>query len=360
MNTNSSRIFTSNKPTNDGPVVIIPTYCPGLPLINVIDQFAHDETRIVVVDDGSGHEYKSIFNTIKKKSYVKVLTHAVNLGKGQALKTAFNHVLVEMPQAKAVVTMDDDGQHLYSDVIKILEKMKTGENQFCLGVRGFSGDIPFRSKFGNIFTRFMFFLFTGKNLLETQTGLRGIGVSLLSHLMSLKSMNYDYEMEMLLLAHKNKVPISQIPIKTVYIEGNKSSHFNPILDSLKIYNVFFRYISLSLVAALTDMIFFAIIYYFSSSAFTSLALGRVITVGLYYFAAKYFVFRSFKKERGEIIRFGVLVLSYLVVSYFLILAVVDYFSITPYLAKIVSESCLFIASFLAQRIYVFKAGGESK
>jgi glycosyltransferase involved in cell wall biosynthesis len=356
---NSSSTSVAKNPAIEGLVVIIPTYCPGLPLINAIDQFANDGIRVIVVDDGSGQEYRSIFNTINKKSYVSVLTHAVNLGKGQALKTAFNHVLVEVPQVKAVVTMDDDGQHLYGDVIRMLERISLGETELCLGVRKFERGTPFRSKLGNICTRFMFFFLTGKKLLETQTGLRGIGASLLPHLVNLKSNKYDFEMEMLFLAHRENISISQLPIKTVYIEGNKASHFNPLFDSLKIYYVFIRYISLSLVAALTDMIFFSIVYYFSASPFFSLVIGRMITIGLYFLASKYLVFLSFKKELGEIVRFVIMASSYLIVSYFLMLALMDYFSFMPYLAKIVSESCLFFAGFAAQRIYVFKLSGES-
>ena len=70
--------------------VIIPAYEPDEKMIRLLQtlQEAGIE-RIVVVDDGSGNEYRNLFEQAKQLGAI-VLTHAVNLGKGRALKTAFN------------------------------------------------------------------------------------------------------------------------------------------------------------------------------------------------------------------------------------------------------------------------------
>ena len=79
--------------------VIIPAYEPDEKMIRLLQtlQEAGIE-RIVVVDDGSGNEYRNLFEQAKQLGAI-VLTHAVNLGKGRALKTAFNEVLNRYPEA---------------------------------------------------------------------------------------------------------------------------------------------------------------------------------------------------------------------------------------------------------------------
>ena len=74
--------------------VVIPAYRPSAGLIDVVRQLTGKALpAIVIVDDGSGPEYRDIFAQAATFPNVQVLRHAVNLGKGAALKTAFNHVL---------------------------------------------------------------------------------------------------------------------------------------------------------------------------------------------------------------------------------------------------------------------------
>lgn len=73
--------------------VIIPAYEPDEKMIRLLQTLQESGIeRIVVVDDGSGNEYRNLFEQAKQLGAI-VLTHAVNLGKGRALKTAFNEVL---------------------------------------------------------------------------------------------------------------------------------------------------------------------------------------------------------------------------------------------------------------------------
>ena len=91
--------------------VIIPAYEPDEKMIRLLQTLQKvGIERIVVVDDGSGNEYRSLFEQAKQLGAV-VLTHAVNLGKGRALKTAFNEVLNRYPEAIGAITADSDGQH---------------------------------------------------------------------------------------------------------------------------------------------------------------------------------------------------------------------------------------------------------
>src|SRR5262249_16736655 len=88
--------------------VLIPAYRPDCALPRLVEQLSADGYRaIVVVDDGSGPDYAALFAELDRAT---VLRHAVNLGKGAALKTGFNHILCDYPDAAGVVTADADGQ----------------------------------------------------------------------------------------------------------------------------------------------------------------------------------------------------------------------------------------------------------
>ena len=111
-----------------------------------------------------------------------------------------------------------------------------------MGIRSFDTGVPWRSQFGNNLTRRIFQLFTRIDLHDTQTGLRAIPRSLLPRLLEVKANRYSFELEMLLIASRDRISLVQKPIQTVYLDGNSDSHFNPVLDSLRIYWVFVRYL----------------------------------------------------------------------------------------------------------------------
>jgi glycosyltransferase involved in cell wall biosynthesis len=79
-------------------VVLIPAYRPSPGLVGLVsDLSARGMRAIVLVDDGSGPEFRAIFDQAAQFPGVQVLRHAVNLGKGAALKTGINHALCVFP-----------------------------------------------------------------------------------------------------------------------------------------------------------------------------------------------------------------------------------------------------------------------
>jgi hypothetical protein len=109
-----------------------------------------------------------------------------------------------------------------------------------LGSRGFVPDVPLRSRLGNTLTRHIVGWMTGTHLRDTQTGLRGFPKAMLPELMVLHGERYDYEMAVLAhICRTGRKPL-EVFVETVYIEGNSSSHFDPIRDSMRIYLVLAR------------------------------------------------------------------------------------------------------------------------
>ena len=83
---------------------------------------------------------------------------------------------------------------------------------------------------------------TGITVSDTQTGLRGIPAAFMQELLMVKGERFEFETNMLLETKVRRVSIIEVPIKTIYIEENKTSHFNPIKDSIKIYMIFGSFI----------------------------------------------------------------------------------------------------------------------
>ena len=156
--------------------LIIPAYEPDERMITLLRRLAAEyEDEIVVVNDGSGPAYDSLYAQAVELGCT-VLTHYVNMGKGRALKDAFNYCLCTWPDMRGCITADSDGQHIPEDIHRCREIMLSHGSDLVLGCRDFDGaGIPWKSTFGNKLTRQVCRLLSGLKITDTQTGLRGIG-----------------------------------------------------------------------------------------------------------------------------------------------------------------------------------------
>lgn len=233
---------------------------------------------IIIVDDGGQEEYKALFDAAEAMG-CRVVHHEVNRGKGAAIRTGIQEAVECFGTDVHVVTADADGQHLPKDILRVagavLDHNAPGgaaRPVLVLGVRDFSGrDVPARSMLGNRITAAFFRLSTGTSCSDTQTGLRGIPAALLPLSMQTEGDRYEYEMNFLTEAVRN-ADLVQIPIETVYEEGNKTSHFRPVRDSMLIYKKPLRYAASAAGSAAVDWALFLILLkLFGLSAFTSAA-----------------------------------------------------------------------------------------
>ncbi|MCM1325218.1 MAG: bifunctional glycosyltransferase family 2/GtrA family protein [Bacteroidales bacterium] len=224
--------------------IVLPSLNPDEKLNMVVDGLlGAGFTDIVIVNDGSDEQHMEPFVKAGSHKEVTVLTHEVNRGKGRALKTAFSYVMENRADIAGVVTVDGDNQHMVHDIKACAEKMTEEKDKVVLGCRDFSKDnVPFKSRFGNNSTSMVFGLFCGIKISDTQTGLRAIPYQYLSLMCETEGERFEYETEMFFTLKKNHIAFLEVPIETVYIEENASTHFHPIKDSLKIYRLIFRYL----------------------------------------------------------------------------------------------------------------------
>ena len=206
--------------------IVIPAYEPDERLLLLLETLKEgSQGPVVIVDDGSGHAYKEIFE--QAGAYVEalggvVLTHEVNRGKGRALKTAFACILKKYPEAVGCVTADSDGQHTVECIEKVRKTLEEHPDSLVLGVRRFDGkDVPWRSRMGNGITERVFAYVSGVHVTDTQTGLRGIPRAFMEELLDVQGERFEFETQML-LESAGSYPIIEVPIRTIY--DSKENH----------------------------------------------------------------------------------------------------------------------------------------
>ena len=338
-------------------IVIIPAYQPDEKLVGVVHAL-HEQTDydIVIVNDGSRQECLPIFESLEP--YAKILTHEVNRGKGAALKTALSYIYELYPADEGVVTIDADGQHLPADIIRVSEAWEKAPEQLVLGSRAFTGNVPFKSRAGNAITRCVFAASTGVKVFDTQTGLRAFGVFRIPMMLEMKGDRYEYEINVLLYATRHRIPIQEVRIETVYIEDNKSSHFNPVRDAWRIYKMILLFVASSLVAMVIDYVavlsFSALTREFAQSLLISVVAARILSSLVNYFINCKLVFEH--RSASSIVRYYLLVAGILAVNYGMLLLTTQWIALP--VAKIIVEILLYPLSFYVQRKYVFPPESE--
>lgn len=348
--------------------ILIPSYQPDNKLITLINALIGDDFLkkfpIIVIDDGSGDRYKKIFSEIE--NYVHLIRYQQNRGKGFALKTGFTYILNELNLIDAVVTIDGDGQHTIKDTVKCLKSYEKNNKlkPIILGSRNFEDNVPLRSKFGNLMTRDVLSFSMGLNVSDTQTGLRVIPMEYLKKLLELKGERYEYEMQMLLFAQENNIRLIEVPIDTIYIDENDSSHFDPIKDSLKIYSTFLKFIISSSSSFIVDISVFTLLIYLlknysTNSIFLASFLSRFMSSLFNFFMNKAFVFK--KGDKTSLIKYFLLVIIQITLSASLVTITKKVLlQINVTLIKLVVDIFLFIFSYYIQKKYIFTKHSENK
>lgn len=219
-------------------IVLIPAYRPENNFINLIKKLIQHDFIIIVVDDGSGKEYKQIFDATSK--YAKIISYKENKGKGYAIKEGLKYIK-DKYKTYIVITMDCDLQHSVNDAIKLSKISEKEDNVLLLGKRIRNKNTPLRSRIGNSITRYIFKIITKKDIYDTQTGLRVFTNQIIDILINTKGERYEYEMNVLLNCIKENIEIKEVEVQTIYINNNHSSHFKAIKDSYLIYKNIIQY-----------------------------------------------------------------------------------------------------------------------
>jgi putative flippase GtrA len=347
--------------------VVIPAYRPDERLWRLTSEVLDAGCLPIVVDDGSGESYRPVFDGLDPR--VTRLVHPVNRGKGAAIKIALTHVS-ELTQGfdpdcpPKVGIMDADGQHLTSDMMRVLQGADEHPDRLVLGVRRVGKEMPFRSRMGNSITRGIFRLLSGAKVSDTQTGLRAFSVALIPEMLSVEGDRYEYEMAVLSRMAHRRIGFHEVPIATLYEDKqNSTSHFRVVRDSFRIYATLLKFTGSSFLSFLVDYGLFNLFVWLASAAalpwadtYDALAANiaaRAVSGCVNYYLNCRYVFgrRPTLRTAGEYLLLALLVLA--VNS-----GVLYLWRLIPgmpvAICKLLTEICVFCGNYLVQKKLIFR------
>ncbi|MGN0132568.1 MAG: glycosyltransferase [Lachnospiraceae bacterium] len=347
--------------------IIIPSLSPDDRLIKLVEELIQNGFYdILIVNDGSEPEYDTFFERAQALGAV-VIRHAVNQGKGRALKTAFHYILNEWDDCTGVITIDSDGQHTVPDIIACRKSLKEHGDSLILGCRNFrEANVPFKSRFGNIITSKVMKILVGIDISDTQTGLRAMSRELMKKYLQVSGERFEYETNMLIFSKEENIPVVEVPIATVYYEGNKSTHFRPFQDSVKIYGLFLRFIISSLSSSVIDIVLFTMGTHVLKSALpgyyivVSTVVARVISSIYNFLLNRNSVFKSDGSLVHTMIKYYMLAVVQMSLSAAGVWSLYHVFGGNETVIKIVVDCILFLISFQIQREWVFPKNSKVK
>lgn len=150
--------------------IIIPVYNEATVIAETLHDVLKTGHKVIVVDDGSVDGTAEIV----KKFPVYYICHPVNLGQGAALQTGME--FAKRNDVLAVVHFDADGQHMASDIDRLLKPVLAEECDVVFGSRFLQPQqrMPAMRRALLKLARYVNWLFTGVLLSDAHNGLRAL------------------------------------------------------------------------------------------------------------------------------------------------------------------------------------------
>lgn len=345
--------------------IVIPSLEPDEGLISLVQACMELEMKqIVIIDDGSKQSDQWIYEQVEQLG-AKVIHHEKNLGKGCALKTAFQALVNQVAQDHIIVTADSDGQHLPQDIKHIATIAYHHPEALILGSREFHHEhVPFRSRIGNLVTAFLMKFLCGFSIQDTQTGLRAFTLANAKKFLCMEGSRFEYEFHMLFYCKEHHIPMIEEPITTVYLKENESSHFQPLKDSYLIYRVFLRFLISSFASSILDLLIFSFMILLIkeqsiSYIWWATIIARIVSSIFNFTVNKKSVFHN---EQSSIIipmKYFSLCIVQMCASAWLVSLLFTATHMVESLCKIMVDVILFLISFVIQREWIFTNQKES-
>ncbi len=208
--------------------VIIPALNAEQTLAAVVQQALRELPDVVVIDDGSSDETSRVAG----ENGAVVLRHPANRGKGGALKTGFAWALER--GFDGVITVDADGQHLPSEISRLVEARRSTGADLIIGGRAhhFHAMLP-RRRLANRFSAWSIAIASGERITDSQSGFRFYSANLIRSV-KLRSDGFSMESEVIVRAGRGGFNLITVPIDLGFVDGISTSHYKPIKDTLHI------------------------------------------------------------------------------------------------------------------------------
>ena len=209
-------------------VALIPALNAAGPIAGIVTACIPHVAHVLVIDDGSSDGT----GEAARKAGATVLRHEVNRGKGAALKTGFRWAVDN--RCDGVITLDADGQHLPEEIPKFIEAHRSQKADLIIGGRShLFGEMLPRRRRANQFSAWTISVAAGTHVPDSQSGFRFYSLPLLQKV-KLRTDGFDMESEVIVRAGRHGFKILTIPISLGFVDGQSTSHYKPMKDTVKI------------------------------------------------------------------------------------------------------------------------------
>jgi glycosyltransferase involved in cell wall biosynthesis len=206
--------------------IIVPVYNEKRTILQVLDRIENTpyEKEIVVIDDFSTDGTRQILQEIeakKKIPSVRVLYHAVNQGKGAALRTG-----TAAASGDIVIIQDADLEYDPTDYGILIQPIIAGHADAVYGSRFLGGThrvLFFWHSLGNQVLTLLSNMFTDLNLTDMETGYKAFRRELFNRI-SIEENRFGFEPEITAKLARLRCRLFEVPISywgRDYSEGKK-------------------------------------------------------------------------------------------------------------------------------------------
>ncbi len=190
--------------------ILVPAYNEAENVGQVLDLMPAEvcgvETAVLVVDDGS----RDGTDDVAAEHGAVVARHVINRGGGAALRTGYR--LMVDSGAEIVVTLDADGQHLPSEMERLVKPVLDREVDVAHGSRvlGEADDNHFARELGIVFFNRLVSFITRTKVSDCSNGYRAVRTTVLPQLV-LRQEQF-HTSEFMIEAIKRGIPAKEIPV----------------------------------------------------------------------------------------------------------------------------------------------------
>jgi glycosyltransferase involved in cell wall biosynthesis len=214
--------------------VVIPALNEELRIREVVQGALQQAQHVILIDDGSTDA------TLERVADlpIQVIRHATRRGKGEGLRSGFRAALAL--DVDGVLSMDGDGQHLASDIPRLLAAARAWPQHIVVGARlRKRAQQPIHRRLANEFGDWGIAWATGYRIADTQSGQRYYPRAV-CELADVAGEGFVFEADILIQAARRLgTRVVSVPIESRYagdgLAGQfRRSHFRPLHDLYRI------------------------------------------------------------------------------------------------------------------------------
>jgi len=208
--------------------IAIPAYQAGPWVGEVVRAACVQLPMVLVIDDGSDDDT----GTRARQAGARLLRLPRNQGKGHALRLAFDELFGQ--GFEAVITLDADGQHRADQIPLLLDTWERTSAHLVLGTRDhlYTGMSPLR-RFSNTLSSRLISAVAGRSMNDIQTGFR-LYTRRLIDAVGFPEARFQAESAVVVRTLRRGFELATVPIQLARVDGRSSSHYRPLVDSLRI------------------------------------------------------------------------------------------------------------------------------